>query len=152
DIFDRLQRIRDGASADVKSPPKLTGFDAFASGKPRISSNRASSKLYAETLPREIWSNQESGLADADQKRGRRSSPARGLLHLRIHGLRSRAELGGRRRGGRARVLQLPLRHFRHIRAGVAATRSFRVPVNNIWPRKAETRVRLRMPLRILCP
>jgi hypothetical protein len=55
DIFDRLQRIRDGASADASRSPKLSEFDAFASGRAEIGNNDPTAKLYAQTLRREAW-------------------------------------------------------------------------------------------------
>jgi Domain of unknown function (DUF1998) len=55
DIFARLTRIREGATADVGRSPKLSEFDVFASGRPEIGQNRPTAKLYAQTLPREAW-------------------------------------------------------------------------------------------------
>lgn len=55
DIFERLQRIREGATTDSSRSPKLAEFDAFASGRQEIGSNDPTSKLYAETLPRDRW-------------------------------------------------------------------------------------------------
>jgi hypothetical protein len=39
DIFDRLQRIRDGAKSGATRSPKLSEFDTFASGRPEIGAN-----------------------------------------------------------------------------------------------------------------
>lgn len=55
DIFDRLQRIRDGAKSDATRSPKLSEFDTFASGRPEIGSNHPTAKLYAQTLSRGVW-------------------------------------------------------------------------------------------------
>ena len=55
DIFDRLQRIRDGAKSDATRSPKLSEFDTFASGRPEIGANHPTAKLYAQTLPRDVW-------------------------------------------------------------------------------------------------
>ena len=55
DIFTRLTRIREGATADAGRSPKLSEFDVFASGRPEIGQNRPTAKLYAQTLPREAW-------------------------------------------------------------------------------------------------
>ena len=62
DIFDRLQRIRDGARADGNRSPKLSEFDAFACGRPEIGQNHPAAKLYAQTLPRDAWADPEAGL------------------------------------------------------------------------------------------
>jgi Domain of unknown function (DUF1998) len=55
DIFDRLQRLREGARTDANRSPKLSEFDAFASGRPEIGYNGPAAKLYAQTLPRDAW-------------------------------------------------------------------------------------------------
>ena len=60
DIFDRLQRIRDGARTDASRSPKLSEFDAFASGRPEIGANHPTAKLYAQTLPREAWADPDA--------------------------------------------------------------------------------------------
>jgi hypothetical protein len=62
EIFDRLQRIRDGARTDAGRSPKLAEFDVFASGRPEIGHNHPSAKLYAQTLPRNIWVDPTSGI------------------------------------------------------------------------------------------
>ena len=62
DIFDRLQRIREGATVDGNRSPKLSEFDAFACGRPEIGQNRPSAKLYAQTLPRDAWADPGAGL------------------------------------------------------------------------------------------
>jgi Domain of unknown function (DUF1998) len=62
DIFDRLQRIREGARVDGNQSPKLSEFDAFACGRPEIGQNHPSAKLYAQTLPREAWATPNAGL------------------------------------------------------------------------------------------
>jgi hypothetical protein len=62
DIFDRLQRIRDGAMVDGNRSPKLSEFDAFACGRPEIGQNHPSAKLYAQTLPRDAWADAGAGL------------------------------------------------------------------------------------------
>jgi Domain of unknown function (DUF1998) len=62
EIFDRLQRIREGARVDGNQSPKLSEFDAFACGRPEIGQNRPSAKLYAQTLPRDAWAIPDAGL------------------------------------------------------------------------------------------
>ena len=62
DIFDRLQRIREGAKADASRSPKLAEFDTFASGRTEIGSNEPNAKLYAETLPRASWADPTAGI------------------------------------------------------------------------------------------
>jgi hypothetical protein len=47
DIFDRLQRLREGARTDANRSPKLSEFDSFASGRPEIGYNGPTAKLYA---------------------------------------------------------------------------------------------------------
>ena len=60
DIFDRLQRIRDGAKSDATRSPKLSEFDTFASGRPEIGANHPTAKLYAQTLPRSAWADPDA--------------------------------------------------------------------------------------------
>ncbi len=55
DIFDRLQRVRQGAKPNASGSPKLAEFDLFASGRAEIGHNHPTAKLYAQTLPREVW-------------------------------------------------------------------------------------------------
>jgi Domain of unknown function (DUF1998) len=55
DIFERLTRIREGASADASKSPKVAEFDVFASGRDEIGQNNPNAKLYAQTLKRETW-------------------------------------------------------------------------------------------------
>jgi hypothetical protein len=62
DIFERLQRIRDGASVDASKSPKLSEFDAFASGRTEIGRNHPSAKLYAQTLRRDEWAAPDAGV------------------------------------------------------------------------------------------
>jgi len=62
DIFDRLQRIREGARVDATRSPKLSEFDTFASGRSEIGYNHPSAKLYAQTLPREVWTTSATDL------------------------------------------------------------------------------------------
>jgi hypothetical protein len=62
DIFARLLRIREGATTDSKQSPKLSEFDAFASGRPEIGQNLPTAKLYAQTLRREAWADPSAGL------------------------------------------------------------------------------------------
>ena len=62
EIFDRLQRIREGARVDGNQSPKLSEFDAFACGRPEIGQNHPSAKLYAQTLPRDAWAIPNAGL------------------------------------------------------------------------------------------
>ncbi|TXL71232.1 DUF1998 domain-containing protein [Vineibacter terrae] len=60
DIFDRLQRIRDGARIDARRSPKLSEFTVFASGRPEIGHNHPTAKLYAQTLPRDAWADPDA--------------------------------------------------------------------------------------------
>ncbi len=62
EIFDRLQRIRDGARVDASRSPKLSEFDTFASGRPEIGDNNPAAKLYAQTLPRDVWADAAAGI------------------------------------------------------------------------------------------
>ena len=62
EIFDRLQRIRDGARVDASRSPKLSEFDTFASGRPEIGDNNPTAKLYAQTLPRAVWADAAAGI------------------------------------------------------------------------------------------
>jgi MrfA Zn-binding domain len=55
DIFERLQRLRNRADVEAKHSPKLSEFDALASGRAEIGQNHPSAKLYAQTLPRAVW-------------------------------------------------------------------------------------------------
>ena len=55
DIFARLQRLREGAITDAERSAKPAEFDVFASGRPEIGSDHPNSRLYAQTLPRELW-------------------------------------------------------------------------------------------------
>jgi len=55
DIFDRLQRIREGARTDATRSPKVAEFDVFASGREEIGQNNPAAKLYAQTLKRDAW-------------------------------------------------------------------------------------------------
>ena len=59
DIFDRLQRIREGAQAQSNLKPKQSEFDIFASGRPEIGQNTADAKLYAQTLDRSAWEKEQ---------------------------------------------------------------------------------------------
>jgi hypothetical protein len=62
EIFARLTRIREGAVSDAARSPKLSEFDAFASGRPEIGQNYPTAKLYAQTLPRGAWEDPDAGL------------------------------------------------------------------------------------------
>ena len=62
EIFDRLQRIRDGRKVDATRSPKLSEFDTFASGRPEIGDNHPTAKLYAQTLPRDVWADPDAGI------------------------------------------------------------------------------------------
>ena len=62
EIFDRLQRIRDGARVDASRSPKLSEFDTFASGRSEIGDNNPAAKLYAQTLPRDVWADAAAGI------------------------------------------------------------------------------------------
>jgi hypothetical protein len=55
EIFERLQRIRDGAKSDASRSPKLVEFDTFANGNAEIGTNHPTAKLYAQTLHRAEW-------------------------------------------------------------------------------------------------
>ena len=57
-----LPRIREGATADAASSPKVSEFDVFASGRPEIGQNSPTAKLYAQTLPREAWADAGAGV------------------------------------------------------------------------------------------
>jgi hypothetical protein len=57
DIFDRLQRIREGAQAQSSLKPKQAEFEIFASGRAEIGQNTPEAKLYCQTLPRNAWEN-----------------------------------------------------------------------------------------------
>src|SRR5206468_10821048 len=41
---------------------KLSEFDVFACGRPEIGQNTPTAKLYAQTLPRDAWSDPSAGL------------------------------------------------------------------------------------------
>jgi len=60
DIFERLSRIREGARADATRSPKLAEFDVFASGRDEIGQNQPNARLYAQTLSRDVWDNNDS--------------------------------------------------------------------------------------------
>lgn len=62
EIFDRLQRVREGARVDASRSPKLSEFDAFASGRAEIGQNHPTAKLYAQTLPRDSWADPTAGV------------------------------------------------------------------------------------------
>ncbi|UIY40816.1 DUF1998 domain-containing protein [Methylobacterium radiotolerans] len=55
EIFERLTRLREGATADAARSPKVAEFDLFASGRPEIGTNHPGAKLYAQTLARSDW-------------------------------------------------------------------------------------------------
>jgi hypothetical protein len=55
DLFARLQRLRDGAIVEAGGSPKLSEFEVFASGRTEIGQNSPTGKLYAQTLPRDVW-------------------------------------------------------------------------------------------------
>lgn len=62
DIFERLERIREGARSDASRPAKLAEFAVFASAAPEIGSNDPKAKLYAQTLPRAAWADSGAGI------------------------------------------------------------------------------------------
>ena len=62
EVFDRLTRQRENANAGVKGSAKLAEFDLLACGRPTIGYDHPGSKLYAETLPRQVWDTGASGL------------------------------------------------------------------------------------------
>jgi hypothetical protein len=55
EVFERLQRLREGAAADSGRSPKMAEFDLLASGRLEIGHNHPTAKLYAQTLPSESW-------------------------------------------------------------------------------------------------
>jgi hypothetical protein len=55
EIFSRLLRIREGATAGSGGPAKIAEFDVFASGRADIGRNDPGAKLYAQTLRRDAW-------------------------------------------------------------------------------------------------
>jgi hypothetical protein len=62
EIFQRLQRIREGAISDKNISPKLVEFDTFASGRAEIGANSPTAKLFAQTLPRSAWADLAVGI------------------------------------------------------------------------------------------
>jgi hypothetical protein len=62
DIFARLVQIREGAIAESGGSPKLSEFDVFASGRAEIGQNSPTTKLYAQTLPRDTWADQGANI------------------------------------------------------------------------------------------
>jgi hypothetical protein len=62
EIFARLSRIREGAAIDSGRSPKVSEFDLFGSGRAEIGQNHPYAKLYAQTLPREVWAKAGAGL------------------------------------------------------------------------------------------
>ena len=77
EIFERLQRLRSGTKLDGVGPPKLAEFNVFASGRAEIGVNSPDAKLYAQTLPREAWTDDEAGIGlGGHQEPCRRTSPA----------------------------------------------------------------------------
>ena len=93
EIFERLQRIRAGATADASRSPKLSEFDTFASGRAEIGRNRR--YLQGRRIPK------ASGAETAERKKRDACVPAR-------HRRPPRANRGGshRRDDGQLRVLQ----------------------------------------------
>lgn len=55
DLFARLQRLREGAIVEAGGSPKLSEFEVFVSGRSEIGHNSPAAKLYAQTLPRDVW-------------------------------------------------------------------------------------------------
>ena len=55
EIFERLQRIRNGIQTSSNHSPKIAEFDVFASGRPEIGHNSPEAKLYAQTIARDVW-------------------------------------------------------------------------------------------------
>jgi hypothetical protein len=62
DIFERLARIREGAITDAARSPKLAEFDLFASGRTEIGANQPNARLYAQTLRRDLWDDDSTGV------------------------------------------------------------------------------------------
>lgn len=60
-IFACLVRLREDADAGAKGSAKLAEFDLFASGRAEIGQDHAKSKLYAQTLPRDLWEGEVGG-------------------------------------------------------------------------------------------
>lgn len=55
DVFERLQRLKDGVTAAVSKDPRIAEFELLASGRHVIGENRTGARLHAETLPRAAW-------------------------------------------------------------------------------------------------
>jgi hypothetical protein len=61
EIFERLHRLREGARSDAARSPKVAEFDTFGSGRAEIGVNHPTAKLYAQTLPRDVWAGKGQG-------------------------------------------------------------------------------------------
>lgn len=59
-ILQRLLQVREQSTADASVPPKIAEFDVFASGQSLIGENRADSRLHAETMPPELWAENDA--------------------------------------------------------------------------------------------
>jgi hypothetical protein len=62
DIFDALLRVRESATVDTRGSAKPAEFDLLASGRPEIGSDTSTSKLYAQTLRRDVWARDDAGV------------------------------------------------------------------------------------------
>ena len=55
ETFERLQRLRESAIVEAGGSPKLSEFEVFACGRREIGHNSPAAKLYAQTLPHDMW-------------------------------------------------------------------------------------------------
>lgn len=76
DVFARLEAARSQAAITAGGSPKLAEFDILASGKDVIGENSANARLFAQTLPRNLW----------EKKVGLDLSPVKNLVA--VHRLR----------------------------------------------------------------
>ena len=55
DVFERLQRLREGVTTTAAKDPKVAEFELLASGRKLIGENKPDARLHAETLDRDVW-------------------------------------------------------------------------------------------------
>lgn len=55
DVFARLEAARSQTTATAAGSPKLAEFDILGSGKELIGENSPNARLFAQTLPRDVW-------------------------------------------------------------------------------------------------
>ena len=55
DVFERLQRLKDGIAVAATKDPKIAEYELLASGRAVIGENKPDARLHAETLPRAAW-------------------------------------------------------------------------------------------------